>query len=512
MKNKIRGILLSLCLFAILFPATASAAEGEDGVWSTWGGIDWMLTEDGTLTIRPTDNAITKTKPWSGELYERGEWPAAVNDSISNVEGWPYDRATVKRLVIEEGVTYIGSFTVWSYENLTGEVVLPSTLAYIGQEAFEASPITKFTFAKGGTETLCVSVQSFAKTNITDFEFPNDRPVHVHAWLFKNCTQLENVYFPDTAIFSGHNHVDYRNMSGDGGNHSYLFNGCAALENVAFANMDICDSFRSTGRVYDGMPTATANKIKNNPTIVSKITFDYGIANISSESFFVIDGDFLTPDKPSFAGYIFMGWYADSAYQTPFDFTTPITDDITIYAEFADYTGDISGINDQINTLAQNLNSAKAELQTKIDTKADAAAVNAALTDLQSAIDALNAVKDDYVTADDALKADLEEKINAAKSAAVSAAEELVSSAKAELQTKIDTKANAADVNTAIAKLQNAIAALEKAKDNYIAADTVLKAELEASIAKAKQEYNVEQHICEEVISHLANWILGKER
>ena len=186
--------------------------------------------------------------------------------------------------------------------------------------------------------------------------------------------------------------------------------------------MDICDSFRLTGRVYDGMPTATANKIKNNPTIVSKITFDYGIANISSESFFVIDGDFLTPDKPSFAGYIFMGWYADSAYQTPFDFTTPITDDITIYAKFADYTGDISGINDQINTLAQNLNSAKAELQAKIDTKADAAAVNAAIAKLQNAIAALEKAKDNYIAADTALKAELEAAIAKAKQEAIDAA------------------------------------------------------------------------------------------
>ena len=32
------------------------------------------------------------------------------------------------------------------------------------------------------------------------------------------------------------------------------------------------------------------------------------------------------------------------------------------------------------------------------------------------------------------------------------------------------------------------------------------------TITKAKQEYNVEQHIGEAVISDIANWILGKER
>ena len=60
-----------------------SAENSTTPTSGTWGGIDWVLSDDGTLTISPTDNVITKKKPWSGELYARGEVPAAVNDAIS---------------------------------------------------------------------------------------------------------------------------------------------------------------------------------------------------------------------------------------------------------------------------------------------------------------------------------------------------------------------------------------------------------------------------------------------
>lgn len=56
------------------------------------------------------------------------------------------------------------------------------------------------------------------------------------------------------------------------------------------------------------------------------------------------------------------------------------------------------------------------------------------------------------------------------------------------LQTAIDTKADAATVAAALQNLENALQALEATKDNYIAADEQLKAELKEAIEKAKQE------------------------
>ena len=40
------------------------------------------------------------------------------------------------------------------------------------------------------------------------------------------------------------------------------------------------------------------------------------------------------PDAPSCDGYTFIGWYADEDYSKPFDFSTPITKDTTVYVKW----------------------------------------------------------------------------------------------------------------------------------------------------------------------------------
>lgn len=139
-----------------------------------------------------------------------------------------------------------------------------------------------------------------------------------------------------------------------------------------------------------------------------------------------------------------------------------------------------------LETATTNLQTAVTALQTAVADKADTVTVNAAIANLQAAIAALEAVKDDYATADATLKAELEGKISAAQTAAISAAETLVNNAKAELQSKIDAKADAATTTAAIQNLQAAVAALEAVKDDYAAADAALKTELEGKISAAQ--------------------------
>lgn len=147
----------------------------------------------------------------------------------------------------------------------------------------------------------------------------------------------------------------------------------------------------------------------------------------------------------------------------------------------------------RIEKLQQDMNKADADLKQAI-TNLDAA-MQRGDTMLKDEIDilrqALEKAKAELLKADADNKAALEAKINAADETlgdAIKALEKNLDDAKAALQTTIDTKADTEAVNTAVANLQNAITALENAKDNYITADAALKAELEAAIAKAKQE------------------------
>ena len=220
----------------------------------TWGGIDWILTNDGLLVISPTkgEPVADKNAP-TKRTYEVGEWREAVvyksNGSASAIGGYPYDVKAVKKLVIEEGVTYIGSFT-GQFPNLTGEVVIPSTVTYIGQEAFHKAPITKLTFAAGGTEPLCIANGAFKKLNITEIAFPGDREyIHVHHWAFGGCTELTTAYITDniTKMWGGE-HVDYfdnfnSQTNPTWSNYGSMFTGCTKMENINFENEAARDAF-----------------------------------------------------------------------------------------------------------------------------------------------------------------------------------------------------------------------------------------------------------------------------
>lgn len=49
------------------------------------------------------------------------------------------------------------------------------------------------------------------------------------------------------------------------------------------------------------------------------------------------------PAEPAEEGWTFTGWYADSALETPFDFTAPITSDTVIYAGWKEVATEFSG-------------------------------------------------------------------------------------------------------------------------------------------------------------------------
>lgn len=212
----------------------------------TYGGICWTLTESGKMTVSPAATPAPDAN--SGAEYEAGAWrEAVVYDSKGDataIGGYPYDVNAVKSLVIEEGVTSIGSFTA-KFPNLTGEVVIPSTVTYIGQEAFQNCQITKLTFAEGGDKALCIAPGAFKKLAIKELILPADRPeIHIHCWAFNDCTSLKNVTIPaNVTTFSRWTHVDYCGMDFVNGWDSQIFARCLALEKITFGSQAVHDLF-----------------------------------------------------------------------------------------------------------------------------------------------------------------------------------------------------------------------------------------------------------------------------
>lgn len=212
----------------------------------TYGGIYWTLTESGRMTVSPA--AIPAPDANSKAEYEVGVWREAVvynsKGDATAIGGYPYDVNAVKSLVIHEGVTSIGSFTA-KFPNLTGEVVIPASVTYIGQEAFQNTSVTKLTFAEGGTEALCIAPGAFKNLDIEELVLPADRPaIHIHCWAFNDCAQLKHVTIPaNVTTFSAWTHVDYCGMDYVNGWDSQIFARCNALEKITFGSQTVHDLF-----------------------------------------------------------------------------------------------------------------------------------------------------------------------------------------------------------------------------------------------------------------------------
>ena len=236
---------LVLCLVMAL-SVTASAAEVTVVDGGTWGGIDWTFTSDGTFTVAPTKG--TPEPANNGKTYEVGVWRESVKYNPLAYATEPYApyASQVTKLVIEEGVTHIGSFAADDMVNLTGEVVIPSTVNYIGQCAFHSCSITKLTFAPGGTESLCIGVQSFKKNDFEEVILPADRPVvDVHTWTFEDCDKLKVVVFPANVTFNPYNHLDYIDPASVSSWDSQILARCWDLETVAFGSEEVQKKFEA---------------------------------------------------------------------------------------------------------------------------------------------------------------------------------------------------------------------------------------------------------------------------
>ncbi len=64
------------------------------------------------------------------------------------------------------------------------------------------------------------------------------------------------------------------------------------------------------------------------------VTFETGDGSLVSEQTVIEENCALEPDSPTLENYTFEGWFTDSDLTGKFDFTTPITSDITLYAKW----------------------------------------------------------------------------------------------------------------------------------------------------------------------------------
>ena len=350
-KIRLLSALLALAMLLALLPTTAFAADahatsGTCGARGSENDVTWKLDSDGTLTISG-----------NGEIKDTSEndlrWLWIYPDEI-------------KKVIVENGVTRIGRYDFYNCTNLT-EVDLSNvqTLKNIGDNAFaNCSSLSTVKLPMNG-ELEWIDTNAFG---FVDGSAPKIREIKIPAsvkeisgHVFNGCKQLENVEFAEgskleTIYWHVFDSTSLKKITIPASVTTIEFDAfgrCEQLKSVTFAPGSQLKKVDTKAFVDcpnlviyyndEGVESAllegnvtTADKIKPaNPTV----TFDFDNGT-ETEAKPVENGN--TIPKPTTAptkkGYIFAGWYtkdesgkwADKA----FNFDTPITDNMTLYARW----------------------------------------------------------------------------------------------------------------------------------------------------------------------------------
>lgn len=150
-------------------PTANDPVEGGSGTLD--GGLTWTLTNAGTLTISGTgpmpDYSTQSEQPWS-----------AYADKIL-------------RIVIEDGVTAVGSSAFWGCSALS--VSLPGSVSTIGNSAFRASSLIGVT-VPGSVSTIGDSAFRECK-NLTS-TLLSEGVTEIDGNAFQGCIELSAIEFP----------------------------------------------------------------------------------------------------------------------------------------------------------------------------------------------------------------------------------------------------------------------------------------------------------------------------
>ena len=190
MKIK-RFSFAAFCLALFLLAGAAWAADAGNACGDD---LTWTCTEDGVLTVSGT-----------GAMWSYG------------LQGVPWDRNCVKKVVIEEGVTSIGDSAFHSCANLT-EADIADSVTAIGSNAFFASGLTQVRLPGTVREVGSYAFANCAALTSVTAAGDGSGGIQFADGVFSGCRSLTRVSIPEGVTeFSG----------------SHMFRGCAALTAVA---------------------------------------------------------------------------------------------------------------------------------------------------------------------------------------------------------------------------------------------------------------------------------------
>lgn len=327
--------------------------KNADGKWADKAfNFDTPITDNMTLYARWTasgtcgDN-LTWTLDDSGTLTISGM--GAMADYNVNNQPWANQRSSINKVVIGDKVTSIGKNAFANCPGLKAvelpkdgvlETIKYNAFSWLGSSSEDGAGITEITIPKS-----VKTIEKFAFDGCTELATvtfaPNSKLETIGSKAFQN-TAISEISIPASVKKIGYFSLnDFIEMEG-----GEVFHGCfklkkvifespSSLENVAWSTFAYCwTTVYGDDNVMSKLKgIVDADKIK---PLTPTVTFiSNGGSNVEAKT--VENGKTISaPAAPTRKGYRFMGWYeeiSENEYKL-FDFSTPIMDNITLYAQW----------------------------------------------------------------------------------------------------------------------------------------------------------------------------------
>ena len=270
-----------------------------------------------------------------------------IPDGVTSINDYIFEGCTALTSInIPDGVTSIGSYTFSGCSSLTS-INIPNSVTSIGGSAFyNCSSLTSINIPDSVTSINDYIFKDC--TALTSITIP-DGVTSIGSSAFYNCSSLTSITIPDGVTTIG----------------LYVFEGCTALTSITFEHKGTLPTFMSGIYGSDSLDTKTETDVYLDPSIyetesannfpsfrktyTSPTVLKFHPLNTAVELTFNTNGgsetasqtiDYNTipvrPAEPTKNGFVFAGWYTDEELTSEYAFTTPLTENTTLYAKWSE--------------------------------------------------------------------------------------------------------------------------------------------------------------------------------
>lgn len=177
MKKRLLSGILCLCILLAMFPAIAPAASADGKVIASGycGGerdgknLSWTLTDDYTLTISGKGDmrnyGTDSRAPWYE--YRRSVKTLVIESGVTSIGSCTFNECIsfTGKLVIPDGVTSIGAHAFHGCRGFTGNLVIPASVTSIGDRAFGCCDGLSNIYFKGNAPAVSGNAELFSTSS-----------------------------------------------------------------------------------------------------------------------------------------------------------------------------------------------------------------------------------------------------------------------------------------------------------------------------------------------------------